>query len=180
MVTRSHFIYVIARFLLARLHVDSLLDKRTTWKVRSTLENLSKSPAALDEAYKEAIKRIDGQLVEDRSLARRALSWIIYAKRPLTTQELCCALSVESGDKSQNKDNICDIEDVLSACAGLVVVDKESNVVRLVHHTTQEYFERIRSTWLPSAQEEIAAGCLTYLSFDTFRSDKFVSDGWKL
>jgi len=68
--------YKIARFLLARLHVDSLLDKRTKQKVLSTLIKLTKGSAALDEAYGEAIKRIDGQLAEDRSLARRALSWI--------------------------------------------------------------------------------------------------------
>jgi len=65
--------YKIARFLLARLHVDSLLDKRTKQKVLSTLDKLSKGSAKLDEAYSEAIKRIDGQLDEDRWLARRAL-----------------------------------------------------------------------------------------------------------
>ena len=83
------------RFLLARLHVDSLLDKRNKQKVLSTLEKLSRGSAALDEAYNEAIKRIDGQLAEDRSLARRALSWITYAKRPLTMKELCHALAIE-------------------------------------------------------------------------------------
>jgi hypothetical protein len=68
----------IARFLLARLHVDSLLKKRNKWKVLSTLDKLSKGSAALDKAYNEAIKRIDGQLAKDHSLARRALSWISY------------------------------------------------------------------------------------------------------
>jgi len=36
----------IARFLLARLHIDSLLDKRNKQKVLSTLEKLSKGSAA--------------------------------------------------------------------------------------------------------------------------------------
>jgi hypothetical protein len=47
--------------------------------VLSTLNKLLKGSEALDEAYSEAIKRIDGQLADDRSLAQRALSWITYA-----------------------------------------------------------------------------------------------------
>lgn len=62
------------------------------------------------------------------------------------------------------------MEDVISVCAGLVTVDEESNIIRFVHYTTQEYFERVRLEWNPSAQEEIAVACLTYLSFDIFRS----------
>ncbi|KAF2179090.1 hypothetical protein K469DRAFT_322187 [Zopfia rhizophila CBS 207.26] len=163
-------------FLLARLHVDSLLDKRTKQKVLSTLEKLSKGLATLDEAYKEAIKRIDGQLAEDRSLARRALSWIICVQRLLTTKELCHALAIEPGNKTLNYDNLYDVEDVISVCAGLVTVDEESSIIRLVHYTTQEYFERVRLEWDPGAQEEIAVACLTYLSFDTFRSGSCAND----
>jgi Ankyrin repeats (3 copies)/Ankyrin repeats (many copies) len=168
--------YKTVRFLLARLHVDSLLDKRTKQKVLSTLEKLSKGSAALDEAYSDAIKRIDGQLAEDRSLARRTISWISYAQRPLTAQELCHALAVEPGDRALNADNVHDVEDVVSVCAGLVTIDEESNVIRLVHYTTQDYFERIRLEWNPSAREEIASTCLTYLAFDTFQCGNCRSD----
>jgi ankyrin repeat protein len=127
-----------------RLHVDSLLDKRTKQKVLSTLIKLTKGSAALDKAYGEAIKQIDGQLAEDCSLARRALSWISYAQRLLTTKELCHALAIEPGDRALNNDNIYDVKDVISVCAGLITVDEESSIIRLVHYTTQEYFERVR------------------------------------
>jgi hypothetical protein len=148
---RCILIYKIARFLLARLHVDSFLDKRTKQKVLSTLIKLTKGSAALDKAYGEAIKRIDGQLAEDRSLARRALFWISYAQRLLTTKELCYALAIEPGDRTLNNDNIYDVEDVISVCAGLVTVDEENSIIRLVHYTTQEYFERVRLEWNPGA-----------------------------
>jgi hypothetical protein len=161
--------YRSIRFLLARLHVDSLLDKKTKQKVVSTLEKLSNGAAALDEAYGDAIQRIDSQLPNDRLLAKRAISWITYAKRPLTTRELCHALAIELGDASQNTDNVYDIEDVISVCAGLVIIEEASNVVRLVHYTTQEYFERSCLDWNPSAKEDIASICLTYLSFDEFK-----------
>ncbi|RYO78730.1 hypothetical protein DL762_008550 [Monosporascus cannonballus] len=163
-------------FLLARLHVDSLLDKRTKSKVKSTLENLAKGSKALDEAYDEAIKRIDSQLPEDGALAKSVLSWITYAQRPLTIGELCHALAVEPGEDELDRDNIPDVEDILSVCAGLVTVDRESNIIRLVHYTTQDYFERIREHWNPSAQQEIASTCLSYLSLGTFKSGSCPSD----
>ncbi|KAL8901819.1 MAG: hypothetical protein Q9207_005011 [Kuettlingeria erythrocarpa] len=157
-------------FLLARLHVDSLLDKCTKKKILSTLDGLPKGSKALDEAYNDAIQRIEGQLPEKSTQAKRVLSWITYAQRPLSTEELSHALAVEVGDSELDMDNIPDVEDMVSDCAGLVIVDDESNIIRLVHYTTQEYFERIRETWNPQAQQEIASVCLTYLSFDIFAS----------
>jgi hypothetical protein len=62
------------RFLLARLHTDSLLDKRTPKDVKSTLSRLSKGSAALGNAYKEAIQRIEGQLSGDYEQAKKVLS----------------------------------------------------------------------------------------------------------
>ncbi|KAL8756771.1 MAG: hypothetical protein Q9184_004385, partial [Pyrenodesmia sp. 2 TL-2023] len=163
-------------FLLARLHVDSLLDKGTKKKILSTLDGLPKGSEALDKAYKDAIQRIEGQLPGKSEQAKRVLSWITYAQRPLSTEELRHALAVELGDSELDLDNIPDVEDMVSDCAGLVVVDDESNIIRLVHYTTQEYFERTRETWNPQAQQEIASVCLTYLSFDIFASGASASD----
>jgi ankyrin repeat protein len=156
--------------------VDSLLGKRTKAKVISTLDSLSKGSGALDDAYNEAIGRIDGQLLDDSALAKRALSWISYAQRPLTTGELCHALAVELEDEELDQDNILDVEDIVSVCAGLVTVDEESEVIRLVHYTTQDYLEKIRGHWNPNAQYDIASTCLTYLCFNTFRSGSCVKD----
>ena len=104
------------------------------------------------------------------------LSWITFAKRPLTTAEICCALAIEAGEVELDPENIADVEDLVSVCAGLVIVDPESAVIRLVHYTTQEYFERIRNIWNPSAQLDIATKCLTYLSFGAFRSGSCSND----
>jgi hypothetical protein len=145
--------------------------------VLRTLNQLLKGSVTLDDAYDKAIKQIDEQLPGDCLLARRAISWITNAQRPLTTKELRYALSIEPGDKSLDSDDIYDIESVISLCAGLVTIDEESDVIRLVHYTTQEYFERKRLEWNLNARKEIASTCLTYLAFDTFqcgycRSDK--------
>jgi hypothetical protein len=165
-----------SRFLLARLHTDSLLDKRKPKEVKSTLAKLKKGAAALNSAYSGALQRIEGQLDNDRKLAKAILSWITLAKRPLATAEICCALAVESDEAELDPDNKPDVEDLLSVCAGLVVVDQESAFIRLVHYTTQEYFERISSYLNPAAQLLIAQTCLTYLSFSIFESGSCATD----
>jgi ankyrin repeat protein len=167
---------LVSRFLLARLHTDSLLDKRTLKEVKLTIGRLSKGSAALNDAYDEAIQRIDGQLNGDKERAKKILSWITYARRPLTTTELCCALAVEPDEAKLDPENMPEVEDLLSVCAGLIVVDQQSAIVRLVHYTTQEYFERIRETWYSGAALYIATTCLTYLSFDLFKTGSCSSD----
>jgi ankyrin repeat protein len=190
------------RFLLACLYVDSLVGKNTKTKVKSALQKFSrnnnKEPKKLyDDVYNEALQRIEDQQLDNKKTAKKALSWITYAERQLTTRELRHALAVELGELDEDnisnsediaticaglvaekldKDNIPDVEDIVSVCAGLVTVDEKSNIIRLVHYTTQEYFERIREKWFPYAQLRIASTCLTYLSFSPFRSGSCPSD----
>jgi hypothetical protein len=57
-----------------------------------------------------------------------------------------------------------------------LTVDRESDIVRLVHYTTQEYFERIRSERFPHAEQRIVTICLSYLSFDIFQEGHCPSD----
>jgi hypothetical protein len=120
----------VSRFLLARLHVESLLDKFTVKAVKSFLSKLSKSSETssetLNTAYGEAVQRIENQPPGHRTLARRIISWITFAKRPLKIAELCCALAVEPDTSALDPDNITDDDDLVSVCAGLVVVDQES------------------------------------------------------
>lgn len=156
------------RFLLAQLHFDSLTDRTSPKAIKVALENLPRGSYALDIAYDEAMKRINNQKTGFRNLAELVLSWITYAKRPLTMAELQCALAVEPNETKLDKDNLSDIEEIVSVCEGLVTVDEESNIIRLVHYTSQEYFERIRLERFPDAEQKIATVCLTYLSFDTF------------
>jgi hypothetical protein len=116
------------------------------------------------------MERIKGQVTDSQELAKQVLSWITCAKRPLTTLELRHALAVEISESALDKENLPEIEDIVSMCAGLVTIDQESNIIRLVHYTTQEYFERNQVTWFPNAQTDIAMTCVTYLSFNAFET----------
>lgn len=129
-----------------------------------------KKLAVLAQAYDDAMIRIRKQSTDFTQLAERIISWITYTKRSLTVRELQCALAVEVGKSELDRDNCSHIGLMIYVCNRLVTVDEESNIIRLVHYTTQEYFEQSGSRWFPDAQADLAYTCVTYLSFDTFES----------
>ncbi|PVH99572.1 purine and uridine phosphorylase, partial [Periconia macrospinosa] len=157
-------------FLLAELHFASLQWKMSHKDIRTALRELPTGAQAYEHAYKATMERIKGQAREAEELAMQVLSWVTCAKRPLRRSELRHALGVEMGNLKLDEENIPEIEDVVSVCAGLVTVDEESSIIRLVHYTTQEYFEQTQLSWFPEAQRNIASVCVTYLSFNTFES----------
>ncbi|PVH90366.1 hypothetical protein DM02DRAFT_500703, partial [Periconia macrospinosa] len=157
-------------FLLAQLHLDSLVGKRSPKAVRAALKGLPTGFKAYDHAYEEAMKRIEGQVANAEELAKQVLSWITCAKRLLNIAELRHALAVEIGEPDLDEENLPEVEDMVSVCAGLVTVDEESHIIRLVHYTTQEYFERTQKKWFPNAETYITTTCVNYLSFSTFES----------
>ncbi|KAJ7019718.1 ankyrin repeat-containing domain protein [Mycena alexandri] len=150
-------------FLLAKLHIESLSTKSTVKGVREALKTL---PKTLNNSYDDAMKRIGEQNEESRAIAHSTLTWVVNAKRPLTVLEIQTALAVEPGTKSLDEDNILDMEIILSVCAGLVIVDEQLLVVRLVHYTTQEYLDSIQPQQFPDAHTQITRTLLTYLAFE--------------
>lgn len=147
------------RFLLARLLMDSFQDKI---RIKSIKEDLAKLPtglAAYDVAYDNAMERIQAQPQELRDCATKALSLIMCAKRPLRTSEITYALMLEPGDSEIDEDNELDIEVIIASSAALLTVDEESQTVRFVHYTTQEYLQRMKDKWLPRAEAAMVSMC---------------------
>jgi ankyrin repeat protein len=164
-----HSIITFVRFLLAKLHIDSLGREDSRRGVKRALQGL---PGELDGTYEEAMKRIQSQDPRKVRRAEQILSWICYAIRPMTVNEIQCALAVESGDTDIDEEALPDEDLLVSVCAGLVTIDRESNVIRFVHYTTREYFvDRFRT-----ALTEIVRTCLTYLSFNKFADGYCRSD----
>jgi ankyrin repeat protein len=153
------------RFLLAKLHLDSLVDKMTARDIRGGIENLPRGLEQLSKAYDDTIARIERQHPGQARLAQKVVWWITHARRPLFTAELQEALAVQVGDTALAKDNKVIIDELIAVCAGLVTIDIESSIVRLIHYTTDEYFRRSRRDWVVGASEYIASTCLTYLCF---------------
>ncbi|KAI3320964.1 hypothetical protein HD806DRAFT_537622 [Xylariaceae sp. AK1471] len=163
-------------FLLAQLHLEALRTKKTLKKMKNVLNSLPTGPKPYDHAYEEVMKRVIGHDPDSEELAKQVLSWITCAIRPLTTWELQHALAVEVGGPDLDEDNLLLVEDMVSVCAGSVVIDEESEIIRLVHYTTQEYFERTQSQWFLNAQSDITTICTTYLSFQVFGSGPSQTD----
>ena len=162
----------LCRFLLAQLHMDSLVDKTTTKAINRALDRLPIGSDALDCAYEDALKRIDMQKQGFSDLAKRTLIWITNAQRLLTITEIRHALAIELGHDDLEEDNLNEIEDIVSACAGLVIVEYEC--LRLIHFTTLDYLKRHGPDHFPKAQQLIALSCLTYLQFRTFREEEYL------
>ena len=129
------------------------------------MESFSHGASGYNEAYTKTMARICGQVEEQKELAIETLMWIVYAERLLTCEELVHVLATEPDDLVFHDDNIPDIEDVMSACCGLLILEEKTRLVRLVHRTAQEYFNGDGRSWLPGAQTKLSKVCNAYLNF---------------
>ena len=152
----------MGRFLLISLSIAAILDEATIRKRQERLD-LMTSGLGLDGAYDATLDRIKGQRKGKSALGMAALMWISHSERPMHIGELRDALAVEIGSRDMDYDDISSKKTLLASCLGLVTVD-ESSIVRLVHFTLHEYFNR-RSEHFKNPQSTMAEVCLTYLNF---------------
>lgn len=160
---------------MAKLHIDSLSQRITRKQIRSSLQTL---PTTLDDTYANAVQRIYNQAQDIVDLAESILFWVICARRPLTILELqhiYATQGVESGMMLE-EDDMPDEEILTSACRGLVIVDKISRVVRIVHYTAQQYFERAHAQNLLVAKSSLTIISLTYLTLPNFADGACTTD----
>ncbi|KAK0445036.1 uncharacterized protein EV420DRAFT_1277206 [Desarmillaria tabescens] len=153
-------------FFLADMHMTLLAQTKDRGEL---IEALNKLPDTIEGTYEHFLERADCKPERKRDFAYRIFSWIAFAERPLTILELQYALAMRSGTTELNLDKIIDFDLISSACIGLVIVDGRG-LVRFAHSTTREYFISQKDRLFPGVQEHITRTCLTYMSFDIFRS----------
>ena len=157
--------------------MDSLAKEDNIRELKESLQSL---PEDLDKTYDDALERIKQQ--DSRKLARadQILTLISCAKRPLKLEEMRQALSIRRGDTFLDPEALPKTDLLISTCCGLVVVEDGSQIVRLVHYTTEEYFRRkLQSYRSPEAHGYFAGVLITYLNFTTFATfslDKAMED----
>ena len=76
---------------------------------------------------------------------------VFYAKRPLRIAELREAVAIEPDDKYLDRSTFYQIKLLVSVHCGLIIIDKKDDVIRLVHHSFQEYLTTCWSTEYPDA-----------------------------
>lgn len=150
--------------------MSMLVDMPTKGHLKHALKALSATGNQLRDIYEQALTRIAAQSQEIRNLAMYTLSWISHARRPLSPEELKHALAVQFDTHEMDTDYLPSTKLLLSICVGLITIDQDSDIVRLVHYSTQEYFEleEIQARWFPEAEMNIASICVTYLSYNSF------------
>ncbi|KAH0527112.1 hypothetical protein TsFJ059_002145 [Trichoderma semiorbis] len=162
-------------FLVAQFHLGSLRGKTTPNQITLALQNLATGSDAYEQIYTKTMERIVSQYKEHKQLASSILSWLTFSKRPMRVAELQYVLGVMPKESYFDKRNMPSIELMVSVCAGLVTIDKDSNIIRLVHYTTQQYFQQTFEKWLPESHCELTIACITYFSYDVFKPK---AGGW--
>lgn len=132
----------LARFVLARLHLDALMNVS---KIGEALEVLENVPSGVHRTYEKTMQRISSASnPETTRLALCSLLWVTFARRVLVISELQEVINIMSkptADTSQNLEHRLSIgkESVISACAGLIEVEENTAQVRLIRKS----FEKI-------------------------------------
>jgi hypothetical protein len=134
------------------------------------LKGLPKGTNQLKQAYDQTFARIGSQNTNNVHRARKMFCWVTHAERPLTTAELQQALAAKPDDTDLDREDIVRVDEIVAICAGLVTIDQESGILRLIYSTTVEYLKYSGPDWLADTSELIASTCLRYLSFQTFMS----------
>ena len=159
---------------------------------------LNSLPKSLDETYQRMLCNIDYELVKD---ARRILTLLCFAVRPLRVQELIDGVAVEINDPPglNYKRRLENSSDFHTICPGLIDIncrtsqatetDREDSTltVQIEHFSVQEYLESERilhqkaaifSLTSFTAHLEIAQICLVYLLEPGFSSLQLVDRGF--
>lgn len=132
-----------------------------------TLDDLPRTPNGL---YDIAMPRIEAQDERDADRAKQVFAWIYYAREPLSLGQLQYALAIRPGDKAIDQAGCVKGDILTTTCGGLVVLDKESQIVRFVHPTTRSYLECYFSTRKDVYERFLAVSLLTFFHSDTFTS----------
>lgn len=165
------------------------MAKTTLGQIGKTLEDLPRGPGAYKQAYEKTIVRIRGQPSEHKQLARRTLRWLACAARQIGALELRHALAIRDDSSSlPSEEDLESTNFVVKVCMGLVIVEREAGIIRLLHHTALEFLQQNMNclwsledsetlkTCLPPPKsskcamreihQDIAKTCIKYLSFE--------------
>ncbi|KAF4340163.1 TPR repeat [Fusarium beomiforme] len=140
-------------FQWVRSSIQYLLFLNVEADIRKELGRL---PPDLMDTYKPIYTHIKTFGQQGRALAHRVLSWLLCAGRALSTTELVAAVSVDSNGAYTKMS----VSDIIRVCYTLVVLDRESNIVRLAHLSVQEFLESHEDFALELRHKIVAERCL--------------------
>jgi ankyrin repeat protein len=163
------------RFLWVKFQIESIFEEcESEYQIRQAIDDL---PKTLEETYLRCLRKISKR-TEYSPYVLKILKWVLCANRPLHIEELKEAVVFGPEDTKWDGTKIPrDDSRFISSCANLVNLDDIDKCVRVSHRTVKQFL-LAPSIGLPESfrflkdeiQLEIGEGCMTYLSFDNFKS----------
>ncbi|KAL6713705.1 hypothetical protein ACLMJK_009170 [Lecanora helva] len=142
-------------FLWAKLQVERLCLEKTEDDVRIVIR--SHLPVDLDQIYQRSLSHIYETGIVARDVGVRALFWILHMREPLTPSALLIAVAESYDSRMQ-------LSQLLALYANLVVLDKNSNVIRFAHQSVKEFLERNDAFTGSMAHGILASTCVKLCS----------------
>ncbi|KAE8153081.1 hypothetical protein BDV25DRAFT_137326 [Aspergillus avenaceus] len=176
-------------FFLAEYFCD-ILEMTEPSELDHTIEHLRHNAMAYDQLYRPCMWVVVRQKPLCRILAAQALTWVAYAKRPLTIQELTAALVYSNLNTDPKDQQTLPPNEILSVCIGLVSVDPITQIINYTHQTIGEYIRSAKEAesgplrtlyegidpWLTDPQCKMANICASYLTCDAFATGPCPTD----
>ena len=130
---------------------------------KEMLQTITLNGVDLDKLYGQTLEMIRKQKGDLPRLGMKVLMWVSHSKRPLRWKELQWALSlVDPEARNIYPKDAPSQEAVLGSCLGLVMVEKHTLRVRLIHNTLQQYLSQ--PGILFGAHRQLGETCIAFLN----------------
>ena len=160
----------IYRFLWAELQLKAICAQVSDYGIEQTLRYI---PKDIDATYERILEIIDKKPPAQRELARKALSFVAYARESISINTLALAIATEDDTQSLDmlRSSISTETIILNACGNLLSVDNtDSRHVHFIHFSAHEFLTNHQSRFIhtlslghEAAHREIARMCMIFL-----------------
>ena len=155
------------RFLWVQFQLKAISDQVSDYGVEDTLRNM---PEDIYGTYDRILEVINKKPLAQRDLARKALLFVAYSRKPVSIDVL--ALAIAARDHTQSletlRSSISTEEMILHACGNLLSIDSTRHAC-FVHFSVHEFLTSRRSKVIHApledemAHREIARMCMIFL-----------------
>ncbi|KAM6515600.1 hypothetical protein FALCPG4_013819 [Fusarium falciforme] len=151
-------------FLMTNPDMDYLCQQGSLGLIKSALYQLPRSVHIAFETSINRIKRKD-EAENMQGLAQHVLTWIVNAVTPLNAEQVGLSFALRHCRRAFDRAYVPSTLRVMSACAGLVTMDPETSMLRLVHESVGQHLVEHRVI-SEKAHMAMAKACLNCLLLD--------------
>ncbi|KAH6911280.1 hypothetical protein BKA70DRAFT_56204 [Coprinopsis sp. MPI-PUGE-AT-0042] len=159
-------------FLHASLPLKALRECTSRHELEKTLEEF---PPQIADVYSQTWDRIINQSLGKTMLAMNVLTWVLYATRSLSIEELRHAVATCPDTHIFEPRRLVTAETLVGVCGGLLAIEKETKQVRLVHYTAKDVLQTLLVKVVPFPHSLLAAICTVCLSGCGFQHSTLAS-----